>query len=92
MIFDEVFTGLWRLGATGGAALLGVSPDIACYAKLLTGGMVPLSATLATDAVFDAFQGALRVVGSEQGRCVWPAVPSARQGWLAARSSTSGRR
>lgn len=57
MIFDEVFTGLWRLGAPSGAALLGVSPDIACYAKLLTGGMVPLSATLATDSVFQAFEG-----------------------------------
>ncbi|KAL4451869.1 hypothetical protein ABPG75_007531 [Micractinium tetrahymenae] len=57
VIFDEVFTGFWRLGATSGAALLGASPDIACYAKLLTGGLVPLSATLATDAVFKAFEG-----------------------------------
>ena len=37
VIFDEVFTGLWRLGAASAAKLLGVQPDIACYAKLLTG-------------------------------------------------------
>ena len=60
IIFDEVFTGFWRLGATSGASLLGVRPDIACYAKLLTGGMLPLAATLATEAVFQAFQGRLR--------------------------------
>lgn len=57
VIFDEVFTGLWRLGAPSGAALLGAAPDIACYAKLLTGGMVPLAATLAREEVFAAFQG-----------------------------------
>lgn len=37
VIFDEVFTGIWRLGALSAAQLLGVKPDIACYAKLLTG-------------------------------------------------------
>ena len=37
VIFDEVFTGLWRLGAASAAELLGAQPDIACYAKLLTG-------------------------------------------------------
>lgn len=57
VIFDEVFTGCWRLGAPSAAALLGVQPDIACYAKLLTGGLVPLSATLASEGVFEAFQG-----------------------------------
>lgn len=37
VIFDEVFTGLWRLGSPSGAMLLGLEPDIACFAKLLTG-------------------------------------------------------
>jgi len=32
-----VFSGLWRLGAVSAARILGVQPDIACYAKLLTG-------------------------------------------------------
>ncbi|KAK9815939.1 hypothetical protein WJX72_012312 [[Myrmecia] bisecta] len=61
VIFDEVFSGLWRLGRVSAAEMLGVSPDIACYAKLLTGGTVPLAATLATKAVFDAFQGASKL-------------------------------
>lgn len=38
--------------------LLGVDPDVSCYAKLLTGGLVPMSATIATERVFDAFSGA----------------------------------
>ena len=37
VIFDEVFTGIWRLGTLSAAQRLGVNPDIACYAKLLTG-------------------------------------------------------
>ncbi|KAG7673147.1 hypothetical protein Ndes2526B_g03439 [Nannochloris sp. 'desiccata'] len=57
LILDEVFTGFWRLGESSAAAMLGVLPDIACYAKLLTGGVVPMSLTLASNAVFQAFQG-----------------------------------
>jgi len=57
LIVDEVFTGFWRLGAPSGASMLGISPDIACYAKLLTGGIVPMALTLASDAVFRAFEG-----------------------------------
>lgn len=41
--------------------LLGCSPDIACYSKLLSGGLVPLAATLATQAVFEAFRGISKV-------------------------------
>ena len=37
VLFDEVFVGLWRLGLPSAASLLGMQPDIACYAKLLTG-------------------------------------------------------
>ncbi|TXG61009.1 hypothetical protein EZV62_012372 [Acer yangbiense] len=57
VIFDEVFTGFWRLGAETTADILGCVPDIACFAKLLTGGVIPLAVTLATDAVFDSFVG-----------------------------------
>jgi bifunctional dethiobiotin synthetase / adenosylmethionine---8-amino-7-oxononanoate aminotransferase len=61
VVFDEVFTGLWRLGSQSGADLLGVAPDIASYGKLLTGGTVPLSATLAKEDVFNAFLGTSKV-------------------------------
>ncbi|MCO5563043.1 hypothetical protein L7F22_016679 [Adiantum nelumboides] len=36
---------------------LGCNPDIGCYSKLLTGGVVPLAVTLASSAVFDSFKG-----------------------------------
>ncbi|GMY35413.1 bifunctional dethiobiotin synthetase/7,8-diamino-pelargonic acid aminotransferase, mitochondrial [Fagus crenata] len=57
VIFDEVFTGFWRLGTETAAELLCCVPDIACFAKLMTGGIVPLAATLATNAVFNTFIG-----------------------------------
>ncbi|KAK6159136.1 hypothetical protein DH2020_006450 [Rehmannia glutinosa] len=57
VIFDEVFTGFWRLGRESAAEMLHCQPDIACYAKLMTGGIIPLAATLASDAVFEAFTG-----------------------------------
>ncbi len=34
----QVFSGMWRLGVVTSSQLLGVKPDIAAYAKLLTGG------------------------------------------------------
>ena len=40
MVLDEVFSGLWRLGAVSAAQRLGIAPDIACYAKLLTGALL----------------------------------------------------
>ncbi|KAK9715528.1 hypothetical protein RND81_06G170700 [Saponaria officinalis] len=55
VIFDEVFTGFWRLGVESAAELLHCSPDIACYAKLMTGGIIPLAATVATEDVFKTF-------------------------------------
>ncbi|KAK7329822.1 hypothetical protein VNO77_24002 [Canavalia gladiata] len=57
VIFDEVFTGFWRLGVETAVDLIHCVPDIACFGKLLTGGIIPLAATLATDAVFDSFIG-----------------------------------
>ena len=55
VVFDEVFTGLFRVGHASAADVLGCTPDIACYAKVLTGGLVPLAATLASRSIFDAF-------------------------------------
>ncbi|KAN0065705.1 hypothetical protein ACQY0O_000835 [Thecaphora frezii] len=55
IIFDEVFAGLYRLGHATTASVLGVTPDISCLAKILTGGMVPMSVTLASDSIFQTF-------------------------------------
>lgn len=57
VVFDEVFTGLYRLGRFSAASFLDVHPDITCHAKLLTGGLLPLSATIASDSIFNAFWG-----------------------------------
>ena len=63
IIFDEVFVGLYRLGRPTTSSFLGaaVHPDLACYAKILTGGLVPMAVTLASDAIFQAFWGNQKV-------------------------------
>jgi dethiobiotin synthetase/adenosylmethionine--8-amino-7-oxononanoate aminotransferase len=55
VVFDEVFTGLYRLGRFSSASFLQIHPDISCHAKLLTGGLVPLCTTLASDSIYNAF-------------------------------------
>lgn len=55
IIFDEVFTGLYRLGRRKSASFLGIDADISVHAKLLTGGLIPLAVTLASKEIFDAF-------------------------------------
>ncbi|KAJ4353002.1 hypothetical protein N0V95_003720 [Ascochyta clinopodiicola] len=57
VMFDEVFTGLYRLGRFSSASYLDVHPDISVHAKLLTGGLLPLSITAASDSIFQAFYG-----------------------------------
>jgi adenosylmethionine-8-amino-7-oxononanoate aminotransferase len=57
LIADEVAVGFGRTGTMFACAQEGVSPDFLCLAKGLTGGYLPLAATLTTDAVFDAFLG-----------------------------------
>ena len=58
VIFDEVFTGLYRLGRRTSASFLGIHPDVAVNAKLLTGGLVPLCTTVASEEIFNAFSSA----------------------------------
>jgi dethiobiotin synthetase/adenosylmethionine--8-amino-7-oxononanoate aminotransferase len=55
VVFDEVFTGIYRLGRYSSSSFLQVHPDISVHAKLLTGGLVPLCTTLASEAIFDSF-------------------------------------
>ena len=55
LIADEVMTGFGRTGALFACARAGVAPDLMCLAKGLSGGILPLAATLATERWFEAF-------------------------------------
>ena len=57
LILDEVATGFGRTGTLFACEREGVTPDLLCVAKGLTGGYLPVAATLATDAIYDAFLG-----------------------------------
>jgi adenosylmethionine-8-amino-7-oxononanoate aminotransferase len=55
LVVDEVATGFGRTGTLFACEQADVAPDILCLAKGITGGYLPLAATLATEAVFEAF-------------------------------------
>jgi adenosylmethionine-8-amino-7-oxononanoate aminotransferase len=55
LIFDEIFTGFGRTGAMFAFKEAGVAPDIVTLSKALTGGTLPLAATIAQGKVFEAF-------------------------------------
>ncbi len=57
LIADEVAVGFGRTGTMFACEQESVSPDVLCVAKGLSGGYLPLAATLATDEIYNAFLG-----------------------------------
>jgi adenosylmethionine-8-amino-7-oxononanoate aminotransferase len=57
LICDEVATGFGRTGSLFACDALGIKPDLLCLGKGITGGYLPMSATVASQRVFDAFSG-----------------------------------
>jgi len=57
LVCDEVATGFGRTGSLFACTQEGVTPDLLCLAKGLTGGYLPLAATLASEAIYSAFLG-----------------------------------
>ena len=57
VIFDEVLTGFGRTGALFASRKIGVAPDLICLSKGLTGGFLPLSITMCTETIYQAFLG-----------------------------------
>ena len=55
LAFDEVMTGFGRTGDLFACLKCGVEPDIICLSKGITGGFLPLSVTIASGRVYDAF-------------------------------------
>lgn len=53
-VADEVMTGFGRTGTLFACEQAGIVPDIACYAKGITGGSLPLAVTLCSAAIFQA--------------------------------------
>ncbi len=57
LILDEVATGFGRTGRMFACEHEGVAPDLMCLAKGITGGYIPLAATLATERIYEGFLG-----------------------------------
>lgn len=55
LIADEIAVGFGRTGTLFACEQAGISPDLMCVSKGITGGFLPLAATLATESIYEAF-------------------------------------
>ncbi|WP_422930626.1 aspartate aminotransferase family protein [Singulisphaera sp. PoT] len=57
LIFDEIITGIGRTGQLFAAETFGVTPDVLCIAKGMSGGYAPISAMICRESIAEAFWG-----------------------------------
>ena len=55
LIFDEIMTGFGRTGSVFAFEQLGITPDLLCLSKGLTGGALPLALTISTHSIYKDF-------------------------------------
>ncbi len=55
LIFDEVMTGFGRTGSKFACQAAGISPDLICLSKGITGGFLPFAVTICTEAIYQGF-------------------------------------
>ena len=97
LVADEVMTGFGRTGTVFASHAEGVQPDFLALAKGLTGGYLPMAATLTTQRVFDAFLGEYEEFKtffhghSYTGNQLGAAVALASQDLLTGKASTAAR-
>ncbi len=60
LVLDEVQTGMYRVGTFLAAERYAVDPDMVVLAKALSGGLIPVSAVLMSEAIYDSVYGSLR--------------------------------
>jgi ornithine--oxo-acid transaminase len=60
LVIDEVQTGMYRTGPFLASHRFGIQPDMVVMAKAMSGGLIPVSATLMTEAIYDSVYGSLR--------------------------------
>jgi adenosylmethionine-8-amino-7-oxononanoate aminotransferase len=88
LIADEVVTGFGRTGTWSGSRLWGIKPDIMTVAKAITGGYIPLGATLINEKVAEAVEGNKDSLGDFSHGYTYSGHPVACAAGLAALEQT----